>query len=290
MQQFDVSRRLTRRHFLLMAPLLSACLAATPTPQPPQASTATPSPTKRPTQTQTPTQAPSPKPKTPKTLVALVFGQSNAGSWGESKRTAGPNVQVFYKGKYSRAADPLLNTDGDRGSVWTRLGDKLIAAKLYDKVIFVPFSRGGTEIVRWGPKGDLNGLLMDTIRDAQKNKLVFTHLLWHHGEADNRLKTSAEIYKKEFLGMVKLIRDAGVNAPLFVATATLCSEFEINPALRKAQTDVISPKQNILAGPDTDTLSRDLRHDWCHFNDKGLEQHADLWLAILKQHAQTATP
>lgn len=222
-------------------------------------------------------------------MVALVFGQSNAGSWGESKRTAGRNVQVFYKGKLVRAADPFPNTDGDRGSVWTRLGDKIISTKLYDKVIFVPFSRGGTEIVRWGPDGDLNGLLMDTIREAQKGKLAFTHLLWHHGEADNRLKTPPEKYKQQFLGMVKKIRDLGVDAPLFVPTASLCGEFEINASLRKAQTEAINPQQHIFAGPDTDTLSRDFRHDWCHFNNKGLDQHADLWLAILKQHAQKAT-
>jgi hypothetical protein len=219
-------------------------------------------------------------------MVALVFGQSNAGSWGESKRTAGPNVQAFYKGKLSRAADPFKNTDGDRGSVWTRLGDKLIAAKLYDKVIYVPFSRGGTEIVRWGPKGDLYRGLLEVIAEAQKAKLTFTHLLWHHGEADNRLKTGTDIYKQQFLGMVQGIRDAGVKAPLFVATASICGEFKLNPALRKAQTDVIAPTQNIFAGPDTDTLDLDMRHDWCHFSNAGLDKHADLWLAILKQYEQ----
>ena len=225
-------------------------------------------------------------PKVPRVMVALVFGQSNAANWGQGRRTAGANVQVFYKGRFYRASDPIKGADGEGGSVWTRLGDKLIAAKLYDKVIFVPVARGGSEIVRWGPNGDLNGVLMDTISATQKSKLKFTHLFWHQGEADNRLKTSGEVYKQEFLGMVKKIRAAGIDAPLYVATATICSEFKINPELRKAQTDVVNPAQNTFAGPDTDTLGLELRHDWCHFNSKGLDQHADLWLAILKQQAQ----
>ena len=84
-------------------------------------------------------------PKVPRVMVALVFGQSNAANWGQGRRTAGANVQVFYKGRFYRASDPIKGADGEGGSVWTRLGDKLIAAKLYDKVIFVPVARGGSE-------------------------------------------------------------------------------------------------------------------------------------------------
>ena len=49
---------------------------------------------------------PTAKPK-PRVMVALVFGQSNAGNWGESPKTAGPSVYFFFRGEFGRARDPL---------------------------------------------------------------------------------------------------------------------------------------------------------------------------------------
>ena len=113
-------------------------------------------------------------PKPPRVMVALVFGQSNAGNWGESRRSAGPRVFYFFRGRFGRAKDPLPGANGEGGSPWTRLGDKLIAAKRYDQVIFVPASIGATEIALWAPGGLLHKDLLRNVRETQQADYTFT--------------------------------------------------------------------------------------------------------------------
>jgi Carbohydrate esterase, sialic acid-specific acetylesterase len=223
-------------------------------------------------------------PKPPRVMVALVFGQSNAGNWGESRRTAGPRVFTFFRGRYARAKDPLPGANGEGGSPWTRLGDKLIAAKRYDQVIFVPASIGATEIALWAPGGLLHQDLLRNVRETQEAGYTFTHLLWVQGESDNALNTSQNDYYTRFLEMLAAIRGLGVNAPAYVALATRCGQYPPSPTIRQAQTDVRDASKNIFAGPDLDTLDVRWRHDGCHFSDKGLERHAEMWMQVIQSY------
>jgi len=230
-------------------------------------------------QTPTPT-----RPGRPRVMVALVFGQSNAGNWGESRRVAAPRVFNFFRGRYERARDPLPGANGDGGSVWTRLGDKLIAARLYDRVVFVPASIGATEIAQWAPGGALHKDLLRNVREARQARLVFTHLLWHQGESDAALGTSAREYQRQFLAMLSAIRALGVDAPVFVAVATRCGQYPPNEVIRAAQLGLVNPALGIFAGPDTDQLGPEYRHDGCHFSDRGLDAHAEMWLQVIRDH------
>lgn len=217
----------------------------------------------------------------PRVMVALVFGQSNAGNWGESRRIAGPGVFSFFRGRYERARDPLPGANGHGGSVWTRLGDKLIAAKLYDRVIFVPAAIGGTEIAQWAPGGPLHKDLLRNVREAQRAGLKFTHLFWHQGESDAVLGTSQEDYQRRFLDMLAAIRALGVDAPVFIALATRCGDYPPNETIRAAQRGLVEPALGIFQGPDTDQLDARYRYDGCHLSDAGLDAHAEMWLAII---------
>jgi hypothetical protein len=214
-------------------------------------------------------------------MVALVFGQSNAANFGETLHTSGPGVYNLYQGRLYRARDPLRGANGEWGSVWTRLGDRLIAEKRYDTVIFVPVAVGGTEIARWAPDGDLHQLLLKAIEDTQRRKLKFTHLLWHQGESDGVLFTRKADYQARFLAMLGSIREHGVGAPIYVAVATRCGTYPVSPEIQQAQRELVDPAAGILAGPDTDLLDETWRHDGCHFSAGGLEQHARLWLEAL---------
>jgi hypothetical protein len=220
----------------------------------------------------------------PRVMVALVFGQSNAGNWGESRRIAGPRVYSFFRGRYERARDPLPGADGQGGSVWTRLGGKLIAAGLYDRVVFVPAAIGATEIAEWAPSGRLHQDLLRNVREARRARLVFTHLLWHQGESDAALGTAAEDYQARFLALLAAIRALGVDAPAFVAVATRCGQYPPNEAIRNAQRGLVNPALGIFAGPDTDQLGPEYRYDGCHFSDQGLDAHAQMWLEVIRAH------
>jgi hypothetical protein len=226
-----------------------------------------------------------PMPK-PRIMVALVFGQSNAGNWGESPKAAGPSVFYFFRGEYGRARDPLRGANGDGGSVWTRLGDKVIAARLYDRVVFVPAAIGATDIALWAPGGLLHEDLLRNVREAKDAGHIFTHLLWHQGESDAVLGTRKEDYQQRFIAMLAALRALGVDAPAFVAVATRCGDYPPNAEIRAAQTELVNPALGIFAGPDTDQLDTTFRHDGCHFSNAGLDAHAEMWLKVLEDHAQ----
>jgi hypothetical protein len=223
-------------------------------------------------------------------MVALVFGQSNAGNWGESRRIAGPRVFSFFRGRFARARDPLPGANGEGGSVWTRLGDKLIAAGLYDRVIFVPASIGATEIALWAPGGLLHEDLLRNVREAQQAGYRFTHLLWHQGESDAALGTRSLDYQERFLAMLAAIRGLGVDAPAFVAVATRCGAYPLDASIRSAQQALVAPQRGIFAGPDTDQLDGAYRHDGCHFSTSGLDAHAEVWLRVIRDHIDAPAP
>ncbi len=215
-------------------------------------------------------------------MVALAFGQSNSANHGSVLDNGDRNVYNFYQGELYEAQDPLLGATGDGGSVWTRLGRKLIASKKYDAVVFVTVGVGGSEIGRWTPGGDLHPRVLGAIRDLKAQGLDVTHLLWHQGEADNRLGTSQEAYRERFLRLLSSIRSQGVDAPIYVSTTTRCGSLNPNEHVRQAQIKLIDAGSGILAGPDTDILTGvDRKRDGCHFSDVGLGKFADLWLKKL---------
>lgn len=216
-----------------------------------------------------------------RTMVALVFGQSNAGNSGESPGRERAGVYEFYRGRIFNARDPLLGAEGRDGSVWLRLGARALASGEFDSVILVPFAVGVSEMARWAPGGSLHGGLLSVIADAQQSGLVFTHLLWQHGEADAIAGTSGTAYREGFLAMLAAIRRQGVNAPIYVARASRCGRVRPAEEIRSAQQPV-DPASGILAGPDTDTLGFAERYDGCHFSTEGLEHAAELWLDAIR--------
>ena len=214
-------------------------------------------------------------------MVALVFGQSNAGNSGETRGPSSRGVLEFYRGKLYEARDPLLGATGDGGSIWTRLAAKAVASGAYDAVVLVPFAVGPAEIARFAPGGSLHDGLLGVIADARKHGLVFTHLLWDQGEADAYAQTSAAAYRQRFGAIVAAIRDLGVDAPIYVARATRCAKLRPSEDLGNAQAALVNPASGVLAGPDLDTLGFAERYDGCHFSTEGLERASDLWLDAL---------
>lgn len=218
-------------------------------------------------------------------MVALVFGQSNSANYGETRHQSQPQILNFYDGKVYTAVDPLLGADGTGGSVWTRLGDKLIASGLYETVIFVSIGVGGTEIARWAPEGDLHSRILKAIVDTQNAGLEITHLFWHQGESDAyTLNTARETYQQHFQQMLASIRNRGVSAPIYVCVATRFAEMPRHAEIRAAQLGLVN-NEDIFLGPDTDPLGHEYRYDGAHFSTKGLEKFADLWKDILVLHA-----
>jgi hypothetical protein len=76
------------------------------------------------------------------TTVILTFGQSNAANSGEERYAARGAVHVFnvFDMRFYRAVDPLPGASHDGGSVWGRVGDKLIDAGRARSILIVPIA------------------------------------------------------------------------------------------------------------------------------------------------------
>jgi hypothetical protein len=217
------------------------------------------------------------------TMVALTFGQSNSANYGETRYTPARAVYNFYEGKCYKAADPLLGATGDKGSVWTRLGDMLIDNGLYSHVIFVTIGVGGTSVARWTTNGDLFQRIVKAKRQLDRKNLQLTHLLWHQGETDGKIGTKKDDYKMMLADMLDGIRHLGINAPLYLAITTRC-EGPIKMDIHEAQLELVEERDDIVVGANTDTLSdMDDRYDFCHFSETGLQKHAALWLQSIQK-------
>jgi Carbohydrate esterase, sialic acid-specific acetylesterase len=224
----------------------------------------------------------------PRHAILFTFGQSNSANFGETRYTATQNVVNFniHDGKCYPSADPLLGADGDGGSAWGRLGDQLIASGAFDRVLIVPFGIGGTALHEWTTGGRLHPRVKYTAQQLNRAGIAPTHVLWHQGENDARIGTASSDYIRMFTALVQSLRDYGIEAPVFPAIASICDD-KGSDAIRSAQRALPEHIAGVHLGPDTDSLSdmRD-RFDYCHFSERGLQAHAQLWSEVILSFEQ----
>jgi hypothetical protein len=219
--------------------------------------------------------------------VILTMGQSNAANYGETRyRPVQPVINFnWMDGKCYRAEDPLLGSSGDRGSVWTRLGDALIESKRFKQVVIVPIGVGGSSVRDWaGPHGPAQRAV-EAQQALARVGLHVTHVLWHQGEADYDMHK--DVYSRLFARMTEYIRSHGITAPVFVATATVCNNTGA-AQIREAQRELPFRLANVFAGPDTDALDSiyHRRDNLCHFSDRGLALHARMWRDVILRYQE----
>ena len=232
--------------------------------------------------------------RNPDTAVILTFGQSNAANSGEGRHTAKGPVHVFniFDCKYYRAVDPLPGASNDGGSVWGRLGDRLIESGRFPSVLLIPIACDGSYIEEWAPGGVYHRRLHLAVKRIATAGLVPDILCWQQGEAEaNMTPMSAAEYRRHFMAMLRSLREAGIDAPIYVATATLCANtehpFRNRDAIRAAQQGLMTVAGDILPGPDTDQIGVEHRRDGCHFAASGLDLAAQAWLEAFNAHPVT---
>lgn len=219
----------------------------------------------------------------PNTAVLFTLGQSNAGNYGQSADVPAQHVFNFNPadGACYTASEPLLGATGDMSSPWTRLGNRLVAASLYDTVIIVPIAIGDSSITEWA-WGDGHMRMVSAVRGVLTAGLSITHVLWHQGETDAIDAMTSKPYQQHLAIVLKSLRALGVAAPIYIAQASLCKDTPRNDAIRQGQRAIIDQFEGVTIGADTDTLTGpDMRYDGCHFTARGLDAHAGLWFDAL---------
>jgi hypothetical protein len=226
------------------------------------------------------------EPVSDRTAVIVVHGQSNAANYGNTRYSAREAVDNFNpsSGKCFAAADPLLGTDGAGGNFATRLGDILIQAGRYDRVILVPIAVEGASLSVLN--NEQAGRIDNAISKLRAARLTPTHFLFQQGEKDAMLTTTQEQYVSLLHRIVTRFRAAGFEAPFYLSRSSKCDIIDPNnrAAVRAGQLTAISDQLNIRPGPDTDMIGNDGRnpHDGCHMNELGTLSNAALWAAFIK--------
>src|SRR5262249_24088395 len=141
------------------------------------------------------------------------------------------------KGELYQASDPMVGQEGAGASPWPRLADMLIGQKHIrsgctagiDGVIFAARNIGGASVSSLAPGGHGHPAVVSAVEDMLAAGLKPTRVLWHQGEADAEagewadVQAKSEKYRKSFLSLVESVRNLGVTAPVYVATATICN-------------------------------------------------------------------
>ena len=141
-------------------------------------------------------------------------------------------------------------------------------------------------IADWAPGGHQHRRLLFALHRLKSAGIKIDMLCWHQGEADaNHTGMSAAAYSRYFRPMLHEVREAGVDAPVYVALATLCEEaphpFQNRAEIRRGQKQVISIADQVLPGPDTDLIGIEHRRDGCHFAASGQELAAQAWFKAI---------
>lgn len=218
---------------------------------------------------------------TNKTAIYLTYGQSNAGNYGASGYQVQHKVYQFLNNITYRYKDPSLGTTGNFGSVWGRLGDKLIEQGINEEVIFGNCAWGGKTIEKLSSSHYFN--FLKTTYDGLMLKYGRVDaILYHQGEADNspeRIKA----YYQNFEIFLNNLKKNNITVPVYICRASYCAQKKANKNLTEIQNSIIKNFDNVKPGPDTDTLTDDLYRleDGCHFSAAGLNKFADMWITCL---------
>lgn len=218
----------------------------------------------------------------PRRLVILVSGQSNAANYGSVRAKAGPGVYVFHDNQLFPAADPLPGADNRRGSVWTRLGARLMYTGDYEAIVFAVTARGSSTVENWAPGGALHPLLDSTLRQLSAAGLSPDFFLWHQGETEAwQAQASGARYAGALAELIRHVRSAAPGVISLAALSTYGAHTDGNAQIRAALAAAAS-LPGVLPGPDLDSLDAPYRSDGVHLNEAGLDAAADRWLAALR--------
>jgi lysophospholipase L1-like esterase len=213
----------------------------------------------------------------PRPMMVLVLGQSNAGNHGAPRPglTDKDGAVFLHDGQCYRTSWPAPGATGTGGNIWSSLSSRLSGA-LGRPVVFSLLAVDATSVRDWATEGRLRRRLIDTLAANRQGRFTPDIVLWQQGEADARAGTSSDEYLEHFRAVLTVLRERGIAAPILVALSTRCRN-DGSEEVRKALRIAAQSEPGVAIGPDLDVLTGSLREDGCHFSAAGLEMAAELW-------------
>lgn len=220
------------------------------------------------------------------TAIILTIGQSTSANICNSAYTPS-NAKVhnlnIHNGAMYRAVDPLLGPDGLNGNWASELGDKLITAGTYDRVILVPIALSGANANEWG-SGACNHRIVCAIKRLSAFGMTPTFVLYQQGESEQIDGISKVTYKTGVTATIATLRGLGVSAPIFIAKATMVAGV-VSATIQAGQAELVDNPNGVYAGADADSLDGTNRFDGTHWNATGRAALATLWQSVLTPFA-----
>lgn len=221
------------------------------------------------------------------TGVIITAGQSLSSNSVNAQYTPVHTVDNynFMDGSIYTAKDPLLGSD--IGYAWptgcyaTRLGDKMIAAGKFTRVVLVSIALGGTTVGQWAAGGGFNHRIAVCAARLAADGITPTYVLWHQGESDTQLGTSQSTYATRMQSVIDQFRAHGISCPIFVAQASWLAG-ATNSGIIAAQASVVNIPAGVYPGPNTDTLNATYRQaDNTHMTATGADTMADMFVSAI---------
>ena len=228
--------------------------------------------------------------------VFVTLGQSNSANYGQPRQAAKSDCVSscdFQTGLWRHADDPQPGATGGGGSPWPILGD-LLVQKAGVPIGFVCLGVGSTGVGQWAPPQGCYVRLKTALQLVGPRGC--RAVLWHQGETDSILGTSAGAYAATLGRIIMQSRqDAGWAVPWGVALASYHpakgATVERQQAVIAGQKQVIQSLPGVFQGPETDSNHKNgFLADTVHFNADGLTVHAQGWLAALSRQESPNQP
>jgi hypothetical protein len=220
--------------------------------------------------------------------VFVTAGQSNAACYGSPTQQPFDNrvsTHTLSSGNWRLATDPQPDNSGGMGgggSPWPRLGSLLVRSNLVP-IGFICVAYGGTAVSQWAPGTGLYSNLTNTLVRFGTNGV--RAVLWHQGESDSLVPTSASVYAQALSNIVARSRiAAGWSVPWGIA------EVSFHPSATRALEEPVAAGQRLMTytttncfrGAHTDDFHLENKlSDTVHFNATGLNEHAQQWADAL---------
>lgn len=202
------------------------------------------------------------------TVHILALGQSNIANHGFPTMSS-PFGGAMFRGERRPMADPIPGGSGEGGSVWPRLADRVAASGMAEDLLVTLRAVGGTSIGDWSEGGAQFDALMADLPEIATASPPVTHVLWHQGERDTLLGTSAETYEARLTALHAAVSRRLPDAVWIVCRASHRAGVR-SDAVRAGQDAFIARAPRCVAGPITDQLGAAFRYDDTHFNAQGL--------------------
>lgn len=230
------------------------------------------------------------------TLIVLMIGDSVIANPAPSAYSVvNSKVENFnpYDGLNYRYRDPVIGASNGVGSWGGRLGDKLINAGKFSRVIVMDPSVGGTTSGDQSKTGAFSQRYLASLWWARKYGWPISGssgtwrfaVIYETGVNDGALSVSQGTFTTNAQSCFQQLRDYGCTADVFVAKHTLLTN-AVNSAIQAAQAAVIDNPNGIYLGADRDSLTGITYNqaDGTHPNDNGCDALAGLWSTIFQAH------